>query len=491
MRQEGLDFVQKKLQRKIQSGDEILFHEEQLVDYFGETYASDPSTFRFEIGDRKLIRIVRDHLIKQQTEKGAKYKRRFRKKPERKYQKRFKHSATIDQHRKTAENGNKDDLMDAEMLDNEDGVVSRELSAGLFERVKNYMRTFDIDDAIIQTINPNIVSVKIINDLVVAEVFCAVCQNDGAKKRKMKGKRVFYKGGEGSRYWVLSNFGQHLKKVHKLSSKSLETSVDVKIECGDAHNSDDHLALLHNFSIEYVDVKDDPSQQTNQTNANESNAMFDQITTQIRKMLEATLLHNDDTHQMLFELTEGKPRPLKIATIAPDGACLFGSITHQLFGHKINSREHTDATKQLRKSVVEYISRHYSSFKFALKGRVYDEINLTQITDLDKECKNILEKYLPLNYYWGGTETLKAVQEMYHVNILIFNEHGTCRFCKQFDEANERTLILAYKLTNLKDHDHYEHYDSVCDISTNEMLNSIDFLSNALQNKDMNFDETL
>lgn len=469
VREKGLDFAQKKLQTKIESHDEILFYGEQLVDYFGEAYASNPSNFRFEIGDRKLIRIVRDHLIKQQNEKGARFKRRFRKKPERENPK-FKHATNTDQlsHQRTvAPDMGNNFVMNAEEMDDGDETICRNLSVGLFQRVKNYMQTFDIDDSIIQRIKPNIVSVKIVEDLVVAEVFCAVCQNDDTKRGKMKGKRVYYKGGEGSRFWVLSNFGQHLKNVHKLTSRSIE-----------------ELALAHNFSVEYESVD------THTHTTIGSNDMYNQITTQIRTIVEATLSNNDATEQMFYELIANAPQPLKIATIVGNGDCLFSSMAHQLFSPKINSTEHINATKNLRKCVVEYISQHYESFKFELQGRVYEEINAESITDLDKERRDILEKYLPLDGYWGGTESLKAIQQMHHVNILIFREHGLCYFFNNFNEEYTRTLILAFRISN-PNSNNYDHYDSVCDISSNEILNSIKYLLNASQKQDMIFDDTL
>lgn len=60
-------------------------------------------------------------------------------------------------------------------FDDDDGGFCQQLSAGSFERVKMYMKTFKIDDSIIQTINSNIVSVKIVDELIIAEVFCAIC----------------------------------------------------------------------------------------------------------------------------------------------------------------------------------------------------------------------------------------------------------------------------------------------------------------------------
>lgn len=492
VREKGIDFVEKKI-----NGRDQVFTEEQLIDFFGETYASDPSYFRFEIGDKKLIRILRDHLIKQKNEKGVKYMRRFRKKPDFQKPKKTKFDHGDDTLKIEAKYAIKDDTF---TVDDDD--LCHQLSANLFERMKVYMETFGTDDAIMQKIDSNIVSVKIVDELIIAEVLCAVCQHDPTKKRKLKGKRVFYKGGEGSKYWVLSNFGQHLKNVHKMTSRlfvneqSDETPEENNQNGSEPLNfdalvkkevttSDEKLALAHNFSVEYIENLENSEQTTSPDNPN---VIYDQITAQIRKMVEATLLNNDSMKQMIFQLNEDRYQQLKIAEVAANGSCLFASIVHQLFAEKIGSRKHIRTTDQLRVNVCKYITRNYSSFKHELQGRVYEEINASLITDLNKECKDILEQYMPMRDYWGGSETLKAVQEIYNVNILIFNERDTCYFFNQFNEANTRTLILAFRFTNSNERN---HYDSVCDISSQEILNSIKFLSTKPQEGNAYIDQTL
>lgn len=472
--------------------DNSLLHEDQLIDYFGKSYASNPSNFHFEIGDRKLIRIVRDHLITQKHEKGTKFMRRFRKKNDQKNPKRIK----LDQFTDALKNEHDENVMTDETYDI-DGVYSQELSVDLLNRVKTYMQTFEIASSIIEQITLKMVSVKIVEGVVVAEVFCAVCQHDQSKKRKLTGKRVFYKGGDGSKYWVLSNFGQHLKNVHKLNSRSnsdendslpidateIHSSVAIKNEVVSSQSNDDKLAMAHNFSIEYV-VNDSASDQA--TNSNSVSAIFDQITTQVTKMVGATLSHNDETEQMRYQFGEHESNLLTVTKIHRDGSCLFGSLAHQLFANKVNSSVHAKATKRLRKDVVDYISHQYESFKFELQGRVYEEINAEAIHDLDRECKAILNN-LREDQYWGGSETLKAVQQMHHVNILIFNEQGSCSFFNQFSEENTRTITLAFRFTNGSNE--FDHYDSVCDISSNEILNAMSYLSKP--KADMIFDQTL
>ena len=223
--------------------------------------------------------------------------------------------------------------------------------------------------------------------------------------------------------------------------------------------------------------------------------MFDQISAQIKKMLTVALSNNEKAERMTFELAKNDLQSLKVAKIRPNGACLFGALTHQFFGHKIDSDEHERATKQMRMNVVNHISSHYSSFQKELRGRVYAEINPKSIKDMEKEIKVILNDYLPLDHYWGGAETLKAVREIHQVNILILNERGTCQFFYNFKEEYKRTLILAFRLEDKTlveiNLDSYNHYDSVYDISSNEILSIIEILSEREQKKNIQFNETL
>lgn len=500
----------------MQCQSDVQLQENQLIDYFGEIYASDPSNFRFVIGDKKLIRLVRDHLIKNQNEKGAKYLQRFRKKTDRKNE---IHRAPNTELRTNIDNTN-------DNIDHSNVAFSAELSASLLERLKIFMKSFEIDASVVENMTQNSVSVKIVNGIVAAEIFCALCRNDTVKKRKLTGKKVFLKEGTNSKYWVLSNFKEHLKTVHKVTcsrSKEDHDSSDVEntdpnrmkkkmlqlTKLNDAKETkknnqmnfdlamastskEENIASDHNFSVEYVNVMPSDVQQPSD---NRSQLMFDQISAQITKILSETLHNNDKTEQMAFELIENVFHFSKVASINPNGACVFGAIAHQLEGQKINSDEHVQATKRIRVDVVNYISSHYSSFQRELRNRVYDEVNPKSITDLDKECKIILNDYLPLNNYWGGAETLKAVREIHQVNILILNERGTCHFFNDFNEQYKRTLILAYRLEHEAateiDTDSYNHYDSVCDILSDGILQIIDILIKRAQKKNMKFNDTL
>lgn len=523
VREEGLNHATKMLQQKVQCNSDVLLQENQLVDYFGEIYASDPSNFRFVIGDKKLIRLVRDHLIENQNEHGAKYMRRFRKKPDR--ENKIIRAPQTEHHA-------------IDNIEDTNEALCSELSASLFERLKVFMKSFGIDDSIIQTMTQNSVSVKIVNGNVASEIFCALCQFDTTKKRKLNGKKVYYKNGSNSKYWVLSNFKEHLKTVHKVTcnqsvedddgiendvynesenkllldtdsrvaptikeankkTKKLQLSLATTSTAKDQNI--DEVALAHNFTFEYVTVDvvplDTHNSNTQHGFNDQSELIFSQISTQLNKILAATLSNNDTTEQMVFELAENELQTSKVAKISPNGACTFGSFVHQLTGCKANSDEHIQAAKQIRMNIVKHISNHYSSFQKELRDRVYAEINSKSIKDIDKECKIILNNFLPLDYYWGGAETLKAMRELYRCNILVLNERGTCHFFNHFNEKYNRTLILAFRLENKTaskiDIDSYNHYDSVCEISSDGILQIIEHLNERARKMNIEFNDTL
>lgn len=183
--------------------------------------------------------------------------------------------------------------------------------------------------------------------------------------------------------------------------------------------------------------------------SNVDNLLYDQISKQIRKMYEKTLSHNELFERMSFILFGNDSHELMAVKMQADGSCMFHSIAHQLFEHKVfstASTEHKQASTKIRQDVVNYITMHYSSFNYQLQGRVNDTINEDQIKDMDAECLFILNECLPSSHFFGGSETLKAVCHMYRVNILVFNEDDICYIAHGFDETYDRTIILAYRL---------------------------------------------
>lgn len=74
--------------------------------------------------------------------------------------------------------------------------------------------------------------------------------------------------------------------------------------------------------------------------------------------------------------------------------------------------------------------------------------------------------------YWGGMEFLKAVSEIFNVNILIFNQNGTFHSANEVNFEHQRSVAIAFRNSagqqNKKKNNNNidrNHYDSVSQIS--------------------------
>lgn len=85
------------------------------------------------------------------------------------------------------------------------------------------------------------------------------------------------------------------------------------------------------------------------------------------------------------------------------------------------------------------------------------------VSDMIMSCNQFVNQKLSQNGYWGGTESLNAVAEIYSTNILIVNEDGTSNVGNRFNPNYERAIMISFRSSNkrLKKRD---HYDSVAEI---------------------------
>lgn len=179
--------------------------------------------------------------------------------------------------------------------------------------------------------------------------------------------------------------------------------------------------------------------------------------------------------------------------IAKDGNCLFSSIAHQLFAHDINSVMLKKSTIELRASVVNYIQNHFVDFEHELKGSVYDVreledekyIELHKIESIDEASKCFLNNYLNRPGIWGGSESLKAITYIHNVNIVIFNENGPVLLVHNSQEQSQRTITVAFRYpTHVNDANQLRnHYDSVCNISSDDIYKTAKVISNKVSQR--------
>lgn len=305
---------------------------------------------------------------------------------------------------------------------------------------------------------------------------CCYCEE------KKAAVRVYGQESGDKVYWIPSNFDKHLFKHHidrsGVSSEELVAKMSV-----DSNNQDDQPYELPTLKSINEDVpNDEPSGEQESVIAlevtpyaisdSDSTAMEDKLATQLTRhnlqMMNATAANSERVRGFINATgrkTNETAPIFKVCDIKPDNSCLFGSIAHQLNYVKIDSEQHKDLTRKLRKNVVKYIAENLSDFIPVLKDRLFDR--QIEIDDIDKECLDFVTNELSSLKCWGGSESLRAVSVMHKVNIIIVNDDGKSNFAQSYHPCNDRTIIIAFCNSNgriQKTNAGRNHYNSVVEV---------------------------
>lgn len=385
---------------------------------------------------------------------------------------------------------------------------SKELKTDLIPKLRNKFSS--IDDTFLVSEIPK-KSINIVNDgsRVVATVECLLCEREGKPTKKIV---VQYDTSPNMKtYWNISNLNKHLKShiiksgVQTNISESDDTD-NKKIFLGtdevkksDMHTDEVEKPDLHTDEVEKSDLqtqiyssestdlnmclnqsqtiglKIEPSQDKMEedqvTFEKYENLLYKQLSEQNLKLAGSNLLHSPSTSTVKFKLAD-RLQALNVVQIDPDGNCLFGALCHQLFCYKVNSVAHNAAVNKLRADVVTYINEHFDDFKFILKWRISSPVN-----DIDKECTFFVNFCLRKNGFWGGTESIKAVSQIYKVNVIVINEEETHYFPIDFIPEYDRTIAIVYRIgiksTKDKMNPIRNHYDSVEEIPQSILMDMI------------------
>lgn len=446
------------IQRDINDSADMNFEidEEYLINTFGKTYSKNPSEFQFLRGEISLIKELVAHVKRIVDDGGTntglhrfKYKeKRIRNK--RKHQQKHidaQQELNIDHAANTAKNA----TVNTHNLD--------ELKVNLVDRIKmclnNHQAGVDIDLT-------STVHVEIKDQMIFGEICCVICKDN-------KPKRVYY--DEAHNRWVVTNYQKHLRKSHHLldskqrqsddetTSSSKKKNVAKKKSSQQIANPKEKTPFngQNGLLTKRIKVEDN------------ENWFYSQLATQINEMVQAVLEHGDDEETMEFELNDNLINVLSVAKILGDGNCLFAAIAHQLWKYPINSKQHNDAVNRLRAEVKDYILSNFESFEFTLKDRVYESKKSSEITDMKAECESYVRNVLSQNGKYGGFETIKAISEMYKVNILTLLEGSTYSFHNK-ENIHENTIVVAWRFGVENGQTTRNHYDSVYDMNAQNIL---------------------
>lgn len=389
-------------------------------------------------------------------------------------------------------------------------------------------------------LSEEMVSIKNNGSSIKAYVECIFCIKE--KKPKKTFMIQFDAAKNGLAYWNFSNFRSHLRK-HTIATD--EPSIDdppndVKIshpetidECVKSESelnefdelNDDRIESDHeqepidddNADCDDVDVDiDDDSlivvSDESALNASGASAedieayefeqivdadsieykIFEQISQQNLFMTKAINTNNEKQYAMEFNLND-ESTELRVIKIKGDGNCMFSCLAHQMFGHKVNSSEHEDATNSLREAAVKFIRENFKDFMFELKGRVLEERDIQKTRKgqrkmvewkdiTEKDCENYVMT-LSNSKTYGGAESIKALSRIHRVNIVVFYELGPHYYPLSFDRNFDRTLFMAYRLAN-RSNNQWNHYDSVAEVDLKILCDCVNVLNAAALNKD-------
>lgn len=222
------------------------------------------------------------------------------------------------------------------------------------------------------------------------------------------------------------------------------------------------------------------------------NLIYNQISNQETEMRACFFENSEEEMEIPIKIPGEVPGIIGACFSNPNGDCLYYSLTHQLFHHKMDSKDHEDATHKLREDVVQHIENILSFFQPILEARIIDETS-GNITDnpasyISEKVKNLIVGLH--ERVWGGMETIFAVSQLYSVNIVIFNEEGSSYIIGGFNPKYKKSLLIAYCYFAQKKT--LNHYNSVTKLGDDNCFKCMRFLlKNAAQDTNISIVEIL
>lgn len=214
-----------------------------------------------------------------------------------------------------------------------------------------------------------------------------------------------------------------------------------------------------------VQIIEDDSPQ-NVSDELHSNLIYEQISEQNLSLTAAILMNRESVSEMEANFDDIATK-IPVIKMKNDGSCLFWALSHQLFQCDVNSQHHHEKTMKLRAEVSTHIENNYDKYELVIQGRVLDNNEI-----YSKDAGLFFVKVMLRNpKCWGGTESIKAVSEIYKVNIIVFNEAETCSFPLGFVQDYKRTIAVAYRIgITRRGKINRNHYDSVAEFKQDVLL---------------------
>lgn len=514
-------FIKTELSEKINLNNQT---DTNNFDFFG-SFHGNPTQFKFSMGERYLINELSTFVNTVIKEKGIQFfslKTSSGKKHKISYKNttNFIHLGRL--------------FTEHSFKTNSDQNVSKKHQADLHNKILCFMKSKGFGEEVLRDFDVTKVSIEVgIGNSITGVIPCVLCSD--LKPYRINSKQT----NEDKVYWILSNYQKHLNKDHQMQSgqqivkktlkrqkadttKNIENKMAEGVENSAVTTNTESVYIQILNPIDTLDKEEvipfpelnlfDEPEKGDENSKNTTcvalniesyspkddveyveKYVYSQISEQSLKMTKITFENQDKFGKMEF-VQSNETHAVDVATIPSDGNCLFSTLSHQIFGLKILSRDHEDSVKKLRADVVEYIYKNLKTFKLELeecilimKGKKVKSNTKIKIEDFERESNFFLSKSLSKDGFWGGFESIRAVSMMYKVNILLINEGGTAYFASGFQAIFEKTIMLAYRLNALHNKGLptggiRNHYESVVSIDTETVLEIAERIAKSNEN---------
>jgi endonuclease/exonuclease/phosphatase family metal-dependent hydrolase len=163
---------------------------------------------------------------------------------------------------------------------------------------------------------------------------------------------------------------------------------------------------------------------------------------------------------------------IRAQKISGDGSCLFGAMAHQIHRSVINSQQHRNETKVIRRKIAQYIRNNLDSrieFRYSILQRLQEDNTMTEEESVRESQRNendmisnFLEQLEKNFQCWGGEESISAAKEIYERNIIVYQEEGNTIIYETTSNLPQTPIRIVYR-RNRYDRRRIirNHYDSV------------------------------
>lgn len=420
----------------------VEFTEHEKVNFFG-IYAASISDFQLHRGERKLLQGASAYIKELETEDPKNFLDRFA--PPKKYKINKNNTEVLSvglffgtgQHRQPSRI-----------------ITSDGLKADLLPKMKKFFEIFS-DLEPLKPINEELIDIIDLNGSFRADVICVYCS---AKIPKKFSLQCDLPRESNSVYWNLSNFRRHITHHHtavNASNITIDKSNDEALAISALPIIIDDQNNTINESLSIVEKEDSIVNATDL-----KSVILRQFSVQNAQLEGAALKYNESKKFMQLEINK-RIMNIHVQKVDGNGDCLFSTLALQLEYVKNKSKQHKQLTTELRQKVVAHITTNFEKYLKIIEYRLLDEAGEkgVELSNIKEECFTFIS-HLSSAGYWGGAESIRAVSELFEVNILTFNEKGSFFFPNGFDVNNKRTIFLAYRLD--VNENRYNHYDSIC-----------------------------